>query len=226
MAAESDDGSLGYIFLDVISCGLGGALLLGVILAVPKEQQKTAVSTAPYVVLRAEVWDEKDAVPDFQALPNVWIKPPGAESGFDLPLEQFDLKTGRSRRGVEVHPNLAANGLDNTQLFLTGFFRHAEGVAELAESKDRPSVPLYELVIAEPPAGEWEFRIRYQNRRDLLDFLDPAKGKIPAVSVRVAAYAANASTAMPDKGTPLEFGQRGQPVKVNIPVGKVKNAAR
>jgi hypothetical protein len=219
--ASGEEGSmLGYIFLDVISCGLGGAILLGVILAVPRDQKAIAVSTAPYLVVRLEVTD-LEGKPDLQALPNLWVKPPTGP-GADLPLEAFDLKTGRSQPGARVFRGPAARELGRTEVFLTGFFRHADGAAQVGQDENAMKVPLYELRLTEPPAGVWEFRARYQNRRDLGDLL--GKG-MPAIKARLVGYVAGSGRPAESKETRIEFGGLGEPVTLNVTPGKVKHVA-
>lgn len=224
---ELEDAGLTYIYLDVISCGLGGAILLGVILASPREQKPLAVATAPYLSVRAEI-SSPDGVPDADALPNLWVKPPGAAAGFDLPLEKFDLKTGRARRGVEVHPELAFVGVSETQIFLTGFYRHdsarAEQLPQDVETRMRGG--LFEALITEPPAGAWEFRIKYQNRRKIETYLADGK-QIPAIRVELTAQAAGSATAEVNEGKekPILFGTLSDPVMVSVAGGKVKHVA-
>lgn len=229
MADEDDggleDSTLTYIFLDVISCGLGGAILLGVILAVPREQKALPVSAAPYLVVRVEVEDTAVPRDDTLPLPNIWLKPPGAD-GFDLPLEQFDLATGRSRRGAELHPSLAGLDRGGSQVFVTGFYRHGEGRADLDPAgapAGAPRAPLYELRVTEPPAGEWRFQVRYQNRRDVVAYFGRQP---PAMKARVTAGVPSAPPAVNERMAPIAFGDLGAEVGVTVTAGKVKHVTR
>jgi hypothetical protein len=218
-----DDDSLNYIFLDVISCGLGGAILLGVILAVPKVPKPTAVASAPYLAVRTNVTASDGKTPDVDALPNIWIQAPGQVDGFDMPLELFDLKTGRVRSTASI-PQLADVGITNSQIFLTGYFRHAEGEAELIPIAKEVKSAYYELILTQPAAGQWKFRIRYQNRRNIADYVGE---QAPPICVALSVHLGSAATATnPDRDKPISFGAFSSQVSVTIPGASVKHVHR
>jgi hypothetical protein len=223
MAGAADDDSLNYIFLDVISSGLGGAILLGVILAIPKSPKPTTLTAAPYLTVRATVTDTGNPPkPDLDARPNLWIQAPGQPDGFDLPLEAFDPCTGRSRSAASI-PQFAAAGVTDSQLFLTGYFRHADGAADLIPVADEAQAAFYEFQITRPPPGKWTFKMRYQNRRGLTDLV---VGRPPPIRVSLTAHAAG-SAKVDSNPTPelaIPFADFSTPVSVTLSGGAPNRA--
>lgn len=203
---QMEDAALTHIILDLISSALGGAILLGIILSISRASKPAAGATAPFLLVRLSVGAAGDKVPDSDVLPNLWVKPPGASEGFDLPLEQFDLVSGRSKPGATLEPRFASLMATGNQFHVIGFYRHGEGDARvnLVESS-APGSPIFMLYVAEPTPGVWSFRARYQNRRDLDELL--AAGKpVPPISVELVGHVAQDSAAKVVGGRIEKFG--------------------
>lgn len=209
-----EDGALGYIMLDLVSCGLGSAILLGVILSITRYQAPSGVPTAPYLLVRLELKQPASSgagePADLNALPNLWIRPPG-HKGFDLPIELFNLDTGRVRSGKELDPHFAPFQMTNSQFYICGFDRHGEGEAYGAVGAQR--VPIYLLLITDPPVGDWEFRVRYMSRRDLRESIT----QIPRLSGTTSVFVADIPQPMTFETELITVGDLSEPpAKVTV----------
>lgn len=149
---ESDDLALSR--LDIVSCGLGGAILLCLIFSIIRSSPPIVASAPPFI-------NATFIVKDPQVLLNVYLKPPG-EAGFEIPLEDFNLAIGRLKPPTERKRNIPLTPPED--IYLLGFSRHGHDAMLLAnQTGERRFV----VVIERPRPGRWQVEARYQNRADI-----------------------------------------------------------
>jgi hypothetical protein len=154
------DDTLSLSSLDVISCGLGAAVLLGVIFAVVKHESPVTTSSPQFILVELSAVGQDPVQP----LLNVVVQPPHFAYAFDILLEDFDLERGVPKPNAQrLRPELP---IDNFRLL--GFSR--DGTAERNETAlpnhNAAARAIYRLLIHEPYAGNWGFAARYQGPRN------------------------------------------------------------
>lgn len=145
--------------LDVLSCGLGAAVLLFMILSVVRSQPKESGSVEEYVTVEFRVKQSS------HALVTPLVKVPGQTKPIRIPLLAVDRTTGRfdpsSRKdGVSVDDmnHLAASATGAYDLL--GFALEGDYRASYQEAgEDR----VFRLHISGPNPGEWQIGARYFN---------------------------------------------------------------
>lgn len=167
MANSNDEGGdpLALSRLDVISCGLGGAVLLGIVFSVVRHKPPVEVSAPPFILIEWEVSNVVEESKVFPLINAVITTPSGVE--FDLPLEDFD-SAGRSKRPVErQEPNSAM--YESGDYSILGFSRFGDDSpllrspsGALIANRNDSTTPTYQLHIANPVAGPWKIKARYQ----------------------------------------------------------------
>lgn len=167
MASTNEDTGdpLALSRLDVISCGLGGAVLLGIVFSVVRHKPPAEVSAPPFILIE---WDVSNVAQDSKVFPliNAVIRTPNGDE-FDLPLEDFD-SAGRSKWPVERRePNSPL--YESGDFSILGFsrfgddsplLRNPSGV--LIANRNDSTTPTYQLHIANPIPGPWKIKARYQ----------------------------------------------------------------
>jgi hypothetical protein len=156
---EQTEDTLALSYLDVISCGLGAAVLLFLVLSLVKAQSPAlAVPTGKFVVTVFTLTPESGSAPYIR--PNVRITPPGGEWA-ELALENraepagrvgpadFPTDELRSRRFA------ALNAAVKDGIYLTGFaFRSDHRLQLVADGA--PAKPLvFTVSLLKPTPGEW-----------------------------------------------------------------------
>lgn len=161
---DIDSGDkLAMSFLDVISCGFGGAVLLGLIFMVVRHGGATQTSSPDFIHVTWQVQENNSKV--IYPLINAVIRPPDGAS-FDLDIELFDLTTGRLKQNVE------SPLLPGEEISILGFSRFGERQVFQTSSGDQTrndndsSTPQYQLHITNPRPGLWQIGTRYQNVRN------------------------------------------------------------
>lgn len=177
---EFDSGDkLAMSFLDVISCGFGGAVLLGLIFMVVRYGGATQTSSPDFIHVTWQIQENNSKV--IYPLINAVICPPDGVA-FDLDIELFDLITGRLKHNVE------SPLLSGEEISILGFSRFGERQVFQTASKDRirndndSSTPQYQLHITNPRPGLWQIGTRYQNVRN---FVSVPSGDLRANQIRV-----------------------------------------
>lgn len=206
--------------LDVISCGLGGAVLLGIVFTIVRHQAPTTVSAPPFILVEWRVEGEKDGV---FPLINAVVQPPNGAKEFDLPIEEFDVRTGRfkppEKRQQPNSPIYSTAG--NYELLGFSRFGDEEAVrltksGGVVRDDNASSNPTFRLRIANPDPGEWHFKARYQNNRNAR-FLSDEQA---ANTIRVFARAFIREKADAIEGAsnpmPITFGLTDEGLKVSV----------
>lgn len=205
--------------LDVISCGLGGAVLLGIVFTVVRHQPPAAVSAPPFILIE---WKVKSAKDEVFPLINAVIQPPAGAEEFDLPLEEFDLRTGRLKSpSMRQKPDSLIYRTGTFELL--GFSRFGDedpirttkaGVVVVDDNAS--STPTFRIRIANPQAGEWQFRARYQNNRNARNLSDDqALNTIQVFARAFTREKPNAIEGSPNP-KPLSFGMTDDGISVTV----------
>lgn len=206
--------------LDVISCGLGGAVLLGLVFSIVRHETPVNVSAAPFILVEWRV--EKCSKAGVRPLVNVVVTPPPESSSppIDLPIEEFDLRTGLLK-DERIRQHTDALIFQKGDFQLMGFSRFGDESGLLTTAGDEvrddnaSSTPVFRLRIANPEPGPWRFQIRYQNNqnaRELSD--DQARNEI---QVRTRAYTREERGAIEQNdGKWVPFGEVDSGVQVKI----------
>lgn len=205
---ESDLDPLALSRLDVISCGLGGAVLLGLVFSIVRQQSPSTVSSPPFIHV---VWEVDSVRDNVHPLINAVITPPDGDS-FDLPLEDFD-PAGRLKP-------LADRRFDNGRLdqlggfTLLGFSRFGEmsrvlrtKSGDVVRNDNESPKQVYQLLIANPASGDWTFKARYQNNRNSHELSDEDVVNSIKVDTRVYLRSESAAIEGADVGEEIRFGQ-------------------
>lgn len=143
---ELEADTLALSFLDVISCGLGAGIFLGLIFSVTRSSPSVDATAERFLDITFTV-DSNDPVL------NVFLKPPG-KAGYFLPLVELDGHTGKfSAASCAAHPEL------NKITFL-GFSTFGELRIESGTSQ------VFNFLIEDPAIGDWTVDVLYRHRRD------------------------------------------------------------
>lgn len=145
--------------LDVISCGLGAAVLLFLILSVVRSQPQESASVEEFITVEFRVSQ------DSHALVTPLVKVPGRTEPIRIPLLAVDRTTGRfdvTARKDDVNEDdmnqlaaAATGGYDLLGFSLEGDFRARYETT----GEDR----IFRMHISGPNPGQWRIGARYYN---------------------------------------------------------------
>lgn len=214
--SEQGDDTLSMSFLDVISCALGAAVILGLVFSIVRREASVTTSSPEFIRLTLHTASSE---PDVHPLLNVIVKPPGHAEGFDLVLEDFDLVRGRPRPRAERRDR--GLPIDNLRLF--GFSRHGEhrkflaGDGQEVLDANASDLAVYRLMVKVPEPGEWQFDVRFAGLKGAEDAEDLSDAQL-FTTIRVrASVATRDSQGTRQSETHLGFGQRSQELlKVSV----------
>lgn len=144
------DAGLGLSFLDVLSNGLGVAVLLFIVLSSMRSAGEVAETGGEHFIrLKWTVFDP-------QAIIQAWIAPPGGSAD---PRDFFPLQEADNGSQIFNHPQ--AKG----KVVLFGFTDRGSNAALPAGKKE---ARVYVMRIQAPDEGKWRFGALYVNRADAL----------------------------------------------------------
>lgn len=178
--------------LDVISCGLGGAVLLAIIFSVIKEIPPAKVGAPPYIAFAFE-HGEKGAIVDLIL-------------GFpDGTRRQFDLKRDFLADGS------LTNEL-NAHFAPLGVIHLTRDISIIPNSR-RPFRNT--LWISNPKLGEWSFAIRYVGHEPNEALQVIAGGTIPVVDIRLYVESNEKANDVEERDVP-KYGNQTDPISISI----------
>jgi hypothetical protein len=154
---DVETDTLSLSFLDLISCGLGGAIFLSLIFSVVRQDKPSALTSQHFLDVTVECADS-------DAVLNLVVTPPRGAAHF-LPVTTFDSVTGL----LPVQHELRKSG----EIMLLGFSGYGE--VKLAVKQGQ----LYKLLVHDPKPGHWMVEVQYRDRRNWTNL---ANG-IPKVTV-------------------------------------------
>ena len=143
--------------LDVISCGLGAAVLLFLVLSIVRADSKASASTDEFIEILISLSGTSDAliVPVLQ--------PPGASKAVVVPLLAIDRVAGRFRPDpakLGVDPDEMSKLIEAAQEYqMLGF--SISGDYRVSEYKSGKRE--FRVNILRPKPGEWKISCRYFN---------------------------------------------------------------
>lgn len=150
--------------IDVISCGLGGAVLLALVFMLVRHTTPVEVSAPPFITVH---WEIVGNTGDYTPIITPIVKPPEAPYAFDIHLADFDLEgnqqpkpPGERERSNEYYEP------DWGTYTLYGFSRFRPDIdleSEVNPFEATIPNPVYRLNIASPKSGNWRFGVRFES---------------------------------------------------------------
>jgi hypothetical protein len=191
--------------LDVISCGLGAAVLLFLVLSVVRADTRTSASTEEFIEILISLSGTSDAliVPVLQ--------PPGASKPIVVPLLAIDRVTGRFRPDsakLGVDPDQMSKLLEAAQEYqMLGFTIAGDyRVTEYKSGKKE-----FRVNILVPAPGEWKVSCRYFNA--------DSTARVPRVGdppIHTELVVKTRKDTKEFAGT-IGFAQQTNPIKITVP---------
>lgn len=197
--SDNSDAALATSQLDIISCGLGAAILLGLVFSIVKDKPPVELSSAQFILVD---WWTGPANTDVEL--HFIVTPPNGPTEEFSPAKWFDLETGQRRPD---RPGFKLDEYGDFAVIMKGAGTPPDGF------RSGPSI-----WVSSPRAGEWKFQARYASTSgDSLDeLLRPAKRNLPRVDVKgaIANHATRKAEEL-DLGE-LTHGIETKPLIVNV----------